>query len=473
MSGLPRILVVDDEPNMEWLFRSSFGGMFEIAGARTGEEGLEKLSRDPFDLVILDLKMPGMDGMMVLKQIKQSYPMIPVVMMTAYGTVKTAVEAMKVGAHDYVTKPFDIEELKIVMDNSLRFGRLAREVEELRDELKERFHVKNIVTVSPLMLEVFRVIEKVASTDAPVLIEGESGTGKELVARAIHWESPRRHKPFLPVNCAALPENLLESELFGYEEGAFTGARRKKPGKFELADGGTIFLDEIGELPLSMQAKVLRVLEEKEIERLGGTRRIPVDMRVISATNKGLRSQVENGAFREDLYYRLAVIPINLPPLRERREDIQPLVAHFARQFTSGSGQPFNVSPEAMEILECYDWPGNVRELRNVIQQAVILGDGRTLDPRTLPGYIRGAARSGADGSPDAARSSADGSPAEDGAPAGAGRFKVKVDEIRATHEKRIISEALSRFNGNRTKVAGYLGISRRSLQMKIKQYHI
>ncbi|MGE5485736.1 MAG: sigma-54-dependent transcriptional regulator [Ignavibacteriales bacterium] len=458
MSILPKVLVVDDEPNMEWLFKSSFGGMFDISGARSGEEALERLSRDHFDLVMLDLKLPGMGGMDVLKQIKQLHPIIPVVMMTAYGTVKTAVEAMKTGAHDYVTKPFDVEELKIVMENSLKFGRLTREVEELRDELKEKFHVKNIITVSPLMLNVFRIIEKVASTDAPVAIEGESGTGKELVARAIHWESPRRHRPFLPVNCAALPENLLESELFGYEEGAFTGARRKKPGKFELADGGTVFLDEIGELPMDMQAKVLRVLEEKEIERLGGTRSIPVDIRVICATNKSLRSQVEKGGFREDLYYRLAVIPVSLPPLRERKEDIQPLVAHFVRQFVGKAQQPFSVTPEAMDILRRYDWPGNVRELRNVIQQAVILGDGRTLTPQMLPGYIRGAA----------GERERDGSPED-----GAGRFKLKVGAARTDHEKRLIADALARFNGNRTKVAGYLGISRRSLQMKIKQYKL
>ncbi|MGE5542034.1 MAG: sigma-54-dependent transcriptional regulator [Bacillota bacterium] len=456
MSILPKVLVVDDEPNMEWLFASSFGGMFDISGARSGEEALERLSQDHFDLVMLDLKLPGMGGMDALKQIKQLHPMIPVVMMTAYGTVKTAVEAMKTGAHDYVTKPFDVEELKIVMENSLKFGRLTREVEELRDELKEKFHVKNIITVSPLMLDVFRIIEKVASTDAPVAIEGESGTGKELVARAIHWESPRRHRPFLPVNCAALPENLLESELFGYEEGAFTGARRRKPGKFELADGGTVFLDEIGELPMNMQAKVLRVLEEKEIERLGGTRAVPVDIRVICATNKSLRSQVEKGGFREDLYYRLAVIPVSLPPLRERKEDIHPLVAHFVRQFAGKAQQPFTVSLEAMDILTRYDWPGNVRELRNVIQQGVILGDGSALTPAMLPGYIRGAAgERKRDGSPEHV----------------AGKFKQEVGLARTCHEKRLIADALARFDGNRTKVAGYLGISRRSLQMKIRQY--
>ncbi|MGB9867324.1 MAG: sigma-54-dependent transcriptional regulator [Bacillota bacterium] len=453
MAALPRVLVVDDETNMEWLFRSSFGDAYEIIGARSGEEALEKLSRDKVDLIMLDLKMPGIDGMALLKLFKQEYPNVPVVMMTAYGTVKTAVEAMKVGAQDYVTKPFDVEELRIIMENALKFGRLAREVEQLRSELEEKFHTKNIITASPAMLNVFRIIEKVAQTDAPVLIEGESGTGKELVARAIHWESARRRKPFLPVNCAALPENLLESELFGYEEGAFTGAKRRKPGKFELADGGTVFLDEIGDLPQGMQAKVLRVIEEKEIERLGGTKRIPVDIRIISATNKSLREQVEKGEFRQDLYYRLAVIPITLPPLRERKEDIPLLVAHFLQTFTRSNGKKVtSVSPEAMALLKEYSWPGNVRELKNVIQQAVVLGEGEVLTVEMLPDYIRRAVEQ------CGTTLSASG-----------GALRGKLKEMRMEQERQIIEQALAKFGGNRTKAAEYLGISRRALQAKIK----
>ncbi|HHV79169.1 MAG TPA: sigma-54-dependent Fis family transcriptional regulator [Firmicutes bacterium] len=452
MGGLPKVLVVDDETNMEWLFRSSFGDLYEIIGARSGEEALEKIASDRIDLVMLDLKMPGMDGMEVLKQLRQRHPTVPVVMMTAYGTVKTAVEAMKMGAHDYVTKPFDMEELRMIMENTLKFGRLTREVEELRDQLQEKFHIKNIITASPAMLNVFRVIEKVARTDAPVLIEGESGTGKELVARAIHWESNRRHKPFLPVNCAALPENLLESELFGYEEGAFTGAKRRKPGKFELADGGTIFLDEIGDLPQGMQAKVLRVIEEKEIERLGGTKRIPVDIRLVSATNKSLREEVGKGRFRQDLYYRLAVIPIKLPPLRERKEDIPLLVAHFIQTLNKTNQKNIKgVSPEAMNMLKAYEWPGNVRELKNVIQQTVVLGEGEVLTPEMLPEYIKCQAVSH---STTAEHS-----------------LKDKIQELKAGRERQMIQEALSKFGGNRTKAAEYLGISRRSLQMKIKAF--
>ncbi|NPV69948.1 MAG: sigma-54-dependent Fis family transcriptional regulator [Firmicutes bacterium] len=468
MSALPKVLVADDEPNMEWLFRSSFGDEFEILGARSGEEALEKLAHDRVDLVMLDLKLPGMDGMTALKQIKHLYPQTPVVMMTAYGTVKTAVEAMKMGAHDYVTKPFDVEELRMIMENSMKFGRLAREVEQLRDQLQEKYHIKNIIAASQSMLSIFQLIEKVTTTDASVLIEGESGTGKELVARAIHWESPRRAKPFLPVNCAALPENLLESELFGYEEGAFTGARRKKPGKFELADGGTIFLDEIGDLPRDMQAKVLRVLEEKEIERLGGTRRIPVDIRVICATNRSLRAQIEKGEFREDLYYRLAVIPIRIPPLRERREDIPLLVTHFLKTFSEESGgRLHSVSPEAMDLLKAHNWPGNVRELRNVIQQAAVLGEGSVLTPALLPEHIRVAAGAGA-----GAVTAATPEDVRRGRPA-AGGLKGRLSEFKANHERQIIAEALARCGGNRTRAAAALGISRRSLQMKIKEFNL
>ncbi len=472
MSGLPKVLVADDEPNMEWLFRSSFGDEFEISGARSGEEALERLAQERFDLVMLDLKLPGMDGMAVLKQIKQLHPKTPVVMMTAYGTVKTAVEAMKVGAHDYVTKPFDVEELRMIMENSMKFGRLAHEVEQLRDQLQEKYHLKNIVAVSEPMLAVFQLIEKVAPTDACVLIEGESGTGKELVARAIHWASPRRARPFLPVNCAALPENLLESELFGYEEGAFTGARRKKPGKFELADGGTIFLDEIGDLPKEMQAKVLRVLEDKEIERLGGTRRIPVDIRVVCATNRSLRAQMEKGEFREDLYYRLAVIPVWIPPLRERKADIPILAAHFLKAFSEEKGgRMHSISPEAMDLLRAHDWPGNVRELRNVIQQAAVLGEGGVLTPEMLPEHIRSLR--GRSAATDAAGVTGSGVAAAVFGGTPQGTLRERLGEFMADHEKRIIKDALEKCGGNRTRAAAMLGISRRSLQMKMKALNL
>lgn len=466
-----RILVVDDEPNMAWLFAQAFAGDCEVLSANSGEKALEMLKPGDVDLVLLDLRLPGMDGITTLKAAREQGYSGPVIMMTAYGDVKTAVEAMKLGAHDYITKPFDIDELKLVVQGALRFSRLSREVVRLRQEIEEKFHLGNIVTVSPKMMEIFSIVERVSSSDVSVLIQGESGTGKELIARAIHYSSPRRTRDFVPVNCAALPENLLESELFGYEEGAFSGAKRRKPGKFELASGGTLFLDEVGDLPISMQPKILRAIEEKVIERLGGTQRVPVDVRVVAATNRDLRKEVLEERFRKDLYYRLAVICITVPPLRERPEDIPVLAKHFLKECCTKAGKLVPVLDDgAIASLVSYHWPGNVRELKNVMQQVGLLCDGSVIRKGDLPilfprqmgypmvtGFVQTASPVfGADQCQD--------TPAE-----------IPLKELRTRSwsdiERQQIADALRRFNGNRTKAAAYLGISRRSLLDKIKKY--
>lgn len=489
--NLRRMLVVDDEPNMAWLFRQTFSGKCEILSAESGEEALDILKQHDVDVVMLDLRLPGVDGMETLRRMRREGVTAPVIIMTAYGEVKSAVQAMKLGAFDYITKPFDMEELTLVVEGALKYSALTREVSRLKEELHEKFNLSNIVTISPKMISVFSVIERVCGSDVSVLIQGESGTGKELIARAIHYASPRRDKPFVPVNCAALPENLLESELFGHEEGAFTGARRRKLGKFEMADGGTLFLDEVGDLPLSMQPKILRAIEEKVIERLGGTQRIPVDVRVVAATNRDLRKEVQEGRFRQDLYFRLAVIPINVPPLRERREDIPVLVRHFLKEFCEKRGKLVpDVDDEAMRILVSYDWPGNVRELKNAMEQISLLCDKGTIYKKDLPPLfgqdsLEGGGSPGSVDSTGSSGSSGSGSSGGPGGFSGPGGFRSCGESSagfqgslteRKTHlvsetEKEAIRKALEASGGNRTQAAKHLGISRRTLQLKIKKY--
>lgn len=461
-----RILVVDDEPNMPWLFRELFRED-HILSADSGDSALRVLAGNDIDLVMLDLRLPGKDGIRVLESMKNIAPDVPIIMMTAYGDVKTAVQAMKLGAHDYIAKPFDNEEVRLIVEGALRYTTLTKEVSRLKQELQEKFHVRNIVTVSPKMLEIFPLIERISPTDASVLIQGESGTGKELVAKAIHYASGRKDKAFVPVNCAALPEQLLESELFGYEEGAFTGARARKPGKLEAADGGTVLLDEVADLPPAVQPKILRVLEDKIIERLGSTRRFPVDIRIIAATNKDLWSQVEKGLFRNDLYFRLAVIPIVIPPLRERPEDVPVLTAHFLNELTRSQDgrsdfplEPPYITAEAMELMTSYDWPGNVRELKNVVQQLVLLAGGARIEAKHLPSNIRKATR---------AVKAMPSSPGPKGQRAGTS-LKEETRELIDSHEAARIQEALRATGGNRSEAAKKLGISRRWLQVKIKR---
>ncbi len=466
-----RILVVDDEPNMPWLFRELFRED-HIFSADSGDSALRVLAGNDIDLVMLDLRLPGKDGIRVLESMKNIAPDVPIIMMTAYGDVKTAVQAMKLGAHDYIAKPFDNEEVRLIVEGALRYTGLTREVSRLKQELQEKFHVRNIVTVSPKMLEIFPLIERISPTDASVMIQGESGTGKELVAKAIHYASGRKDKAFVPVNCAALPEQLLESELFGYEEGAFTGARTRKPGKLEAADGGTVLLDEVADLPPAVQPKILRVLEDKIIERLGSTRRFPVDIRIIAATNKDLWSQVEKGLFRNDLYFRLAVIPIVIPPLRERPEDVPVLTAYFLNELTrsrEGRSQdgrsdfprePPYITAEAMELMTSYDWPGNVRELKNVVQQLILLAGETRIEPKHLPLNIQKATR------PTKAMPSFSGAKGQREEVS----LKEETRELTGSHEAARIQEALRATGGNRTEAAKKLGISRRWLQVKIKR---
>jgi len=370
-----RVLVADDERLMAEMLEEMLkaDGML-VEKAYTGKEALEKFRSLDFDLVLLDLRMPEMNGLDVLQEMKKEDPTIPVIVITAYGSVDNAVEALKVGAYDFITKPFKLEELRNAIARALEVEQLRREKEYLLSEIQEEFHFEGVIGESPKMKEVMRVAQLVAKTDATVLICGESGTGKELLARSIHYQSNRRDKPFVVVNCGAITETLLESELFGHEKGAFTGAYTRKPGKFELADGGTIFLDEIGEMSPAMQVKLLRVLQEKTFERVGGTTPITVDVRIIAATNRDLKKAVREGTFREDLYYRLNVIPIYLPPLRERKEDL-PLLCDFliARHCRKLHKKIRGISPQAMRVLRKYHWPGNIRELDNVLERAIIL----------------------------------------------------------------------------------------------------
>src|SRR6202453_36779 len=378
---MPIILIVEDEAKMRRLLELNLGeDGFTTLSAGDAESGLKHLHESAVDLVVTDLKLPGMNGLEFLQAIKRQNAALPVVVMTAFGTVETAVEAMKAGASDYVLKPFSLNEMRMVIRKELDVRNLREENRSLREALGKRYAHPNIVARSPKMQEVLATVERVAPTNSTVLLGGESGVGKDLIARAIHEKSRRAAGPFIKINSTAIPETLLESELFGYEKGAFTGAAASKPGKFELADKGTLFLDEIGDVPAVTQVKLLRVLQEREFERLGGTRTIKVDVRLIAATNRDLREALEQGTFREDLYYRLNVVPIDIAPLRQRKEDIPDLVNLFISRFAGDSGKPGeSITPEAMQILVNYHWPGNVRELQNIIERACALAKGTVL----------------------------------------------------------------------------------------------
>lgn len=390
---MEKILVVDDEKSMrDFLALVLKKEGYFVAVASDGQEAIQTLQKDIFDLVITDLKMPKQSGIDVLKVVKETAGETLVIMITAFASTETAVDALKQGAYDYITKPFQIEEVKLIIRNALEKRRLRAENLLLRRELKGLGTFENIIGKSEKMQKVFEVVRKVADTNSNVLILGESGTGKELVARAIHFNSRRKDKPFVTVNCSALPETLLESELFGHMKGSFTGAVNNKEGLFEVASGGTIFLDEIGETPSPIQVKLLRVLQEKEFRRIGGTKDVRVDVRIIAATNKDLNRAVEEGSFREDLYYRLDVIPIHLPPLRERSEDIPILVQHFLTKFSQATGKNVQgITPEAIQLLKAQEWRGNVRELENVIERVMaLLGPSRRKDDMITPEDLGG-----------------------------------------------------------------------------------
>ena len=382
----PVILVVDDEPGVRESFRLILQDQYEMIEAADGPSALEAVSSRPVDLMLLDIRLPGMEGIEVLERVKSMDDGIEVIMVTAVKTIKTAVEAIKLGAYDYITKPFDVEEILSVVDRVLEKRALQREVLYLRSELNQRDGFDDIVGRHDAMTQIYELIRHVAETTVTVLITGESGTGKELIARAIHRQGPRRNKPFVAVNCAAIPKDPLETELFGHEKGAFTGAYFRKIGKFELATGGTLFLDEVGSLRPELQAKILRVLQEREFERVGGIKPIKVDVRIVAATNMNLKTAVSGGLFREDLFYRLNVVSVQIPPLRERKEDIPLLVDHFLRKYNQQFGKAIErFSKRALLVLQSYEWPGNVRELENIIERSVALAPGGVIQVEDLP----------------------------------------------------------------------------------------
>jgi two-component system, NtrC family, response regulator AtoC len=457
---MPTILIVEDEPKMLRLLELNLADEgYTIRAVANAGQGLKLLNTEKVDLVLSDIKLPGMSGLEFLQQVKRTNAAIPVVMMTAYGTVESAVEAMKAGASDYVLKPFSIEEIKLVIRRDLEVTRLHEENRSLREALGHRYAFENIIGKSPTIQEVLATVERVSPTNSTVLLGGESGTGKDLIARALHQHSRRSSGPFIKINCTAIPENLLESELFGYEKGAFTGAVTAKPGKFELADKGTIFLDEIGDMPGSLQAKLLRVLQEREFERLGATKTIKVDVRVIAATNQDLRAALEQGTFREDLYYRLNVVPISIPPLRERKEDIPYLVDHFISRFAESSGKQIGgITPRAMKLLTNFHWPGNVRELENIIERAVVMAAGPEIGIEDIHLDSAGPSASNAGTAPLAV------------SPNGSVAPLLPQGMTLEQFEDEIIKEALRRAGGNKSQAARLLGLSRNALRYRLSK---
>jgi len=451
-----RLLIIDDEPHLRKVLSimlSSAG--YQVSQAASGQEGLEMSRAQAFDAVICDLRMPGLDGLEVLARLKVRDEDLPVIMITAFASIETAVEAMKAGAADYVSKPFNEDQILIVLDKALERRRLLDENRRLRRDLAEGYDFSSIITASPAMAKVLEVVQKVAETKSTVLIEGQSGTGKELLARAIHHNSPRRDKPFVAVNCGAIPATLMESEFFGHLKGAFTGADRAKEGLLAAAEGGSLFLDEVAELPLELQVKLLRVLQEEEYRPLGATKDRPANLRLLAATNQDLEGEVAAKRFRDDLYYRLAVIRLKLPPLSERPEDIPLLANHFLKKLALKHDKPrARWSSQALGHLSRLPWPGNVRELMNVIEQALLLADGPEIGTEHLPPLGLGPGRA-----PGLI------------VPPGLHNLKALLASLTAEAERAVIGQALEACGGNRTKAAQAIGLSRRALLMKIKEY--
>ena len=447
MTPHERILVVDDEEQMrDLLVKVLERKGYQVSVCGNGADALAFLEREPVDLVVTDVRMPGLSGMEALRAIKELNPEIVVIIMTAFGSIDQAVQAVKEGAYDYINKPFKIDEMLLTIEKALEERRLRHEVSALRQELRTRYHFENLIGKSRAMQEIFGLIEQVAGSRSTVMVYGKSGTGKELVAKAIHYNSPRTSRAFVAVNCAAIPAELLESELFGHEKGSFTGAIATKVGKFELATGGSLFLDEVGSMRLDLQAKILRALQEREVERVGGTRTIKIDVRVIAATNRDLKKAVEEEAFREDLYYRLNVVPITLPDLKDRQEDIPLLANHFVQKFAQESNPAIReISKEAMAVLMSHAWPGNVRELENVIERAVTLGHGPAVLPADLPPNLAGGAN-----------------PLER-----ALAREATLEDL----ERDYIAMILQRTKGHQIRAATILGIDRRTLYRKIRRY--
>jgi DNA-binding NtrC family response regulator len=445
------LLLVDDQPEVLEGLRLAFGRTDNnVLTAANGEEAIHLLNSDDVDVVVTDLRMDGIDGLGVLRHALTLNPAPAVIILTAHGTIESAVDALKEGAFDYLTKPVNVKELRVLVEKAAEHRRLLRENFELRQQIDRRFGIEGMVGDSAEMQQLYQMIRQVGPTKATVLVQGESGTGKELIARALHQMSPRARKDFIPVHCAALPETLLESELFGHERGAFTGAVSRRPGRFEVANNGTLFLDEIGEIPLSMQVKLLRVLEQREIQRVGGNETLKVDVRLIVATNRDLEEEVAEGRFREDLYYRLKVVQIVAPPLRHRRSDIPLLAQHFLAEFARENGRSVpTLSRDAVEALQAYHWPGNVRELRNIMENTFVFLQGDTVTARDLPGTIKNEKVAPSDTL---------------SIPMG-----LPLEEVETIYLKR----TLAAVDGNRTRAAEALGISRRTLQRRIKELGI
>lgn len=453
------ILIADDEENVRRMLTTAFS----LAGQQTfcasdGREAVRTFIDHTPDVVLMDIRMPRLNGIEALQQMRQHHPKTPIILMTAYAAVETAVEALRHGAFDYVIKPFDLDELTLIIQRALQLQAMKQEIRHLHQALSDSWQWGHILTNSPRMMEICRDTAKIALSQASVLISGESGTGKELIARAIHYNSRRANGPFIKINCAALPESLLESELFGHEKGAFTGAQVQRQGLFERAHQGTLLLDEVGEMPLNLQVKLLRVLQEREFERVGGHNTVKVDIRIIAATNRNLAAMVDSGDFRQDLFYRLNVIHLEIPPLRERQQDIPLLANHFLQKFCAENQREIiDIDPAALAVLQAWHWPGNIRELSNVIERAVIMSTGVVVFADDLPAQLH------------CATTSADGEKPPMSFTQGESSLKEEIKR----YEKQVIISTLEKHQGNRTHSALQLGISRRALMYKLQEYGI
>lgn len=454
-----KVLVIDDDPKVSWILSEGLGDTYDILSAKDGLEGLQMVSKSRPNLVLLDIKMPGMEGLEVLDKIKSMERPTEVIMLSGHGETKNVVESIKRGASEFINKPFDVKEVEIHIQNVLEKDRLKQELEHLRSELKAKSQYEKLIGDSPGMLQIKAVIEQVADSELTVLIRGESGTGKEIVARMLHSLSSRKSGPFVKVNCAAIPRELLEAELFGYEKGAFTGAHKTKPGRFEMANKGTIFLDEIGDMPQELQSKLLQVLEQYEFMRVGGIKNIKIDTRIVCATNRDLEKALKDGTIREDLFYRLNEVTLNLPPLRERKEDIPLLIEHFLQKYYTFYNKKYRpISSSILELLQNFDWPGNVRQLENIIKQIVVREDENVaLDIIKHHSSELFSPSVSADSTSDVKNFS----------------LKKRVGTAVAAEEKALITQALNKTNWNRRKAAQLLEISYRSLLYKIKEYQI
>jgi DNA-binding NtrC family response regulator len=448
-----RILIVDDEDGMRRLLsRVLTREGYDTSTVGSGAEALRLVANERFDLVVTDIKMPEMDGLQLLAELKDYEPSLPIIVITAYGTIENAVQALRSGAYDYIAKPFENDEIKLTVAKAFERERLLAENRYLHAELEGRYDFSGIVGSSPSMQQVYEMASSVAVSNANVLITGESGTGKELLARSIHYSSLRKEKPFVVLNCAAISEGVLESELFGHEKGAFSGALDTRKGRFERADQGTLFIDEVAEMSMSAQVKLLRVIQEHEFERVGGNKTISVDVRIVAATNKVLEDQVKEGKFREDLYYRLNVVNINVPPLRSRREDIEPLSRHFLEKYTGETGKKItDLAPRALSCLLAHDWPGNVRELQNAIERAVVLSKSSVLTPRDFPQGMQG----------------------DDQICLQIPEKGGSLTEILEDLERQLILQTLQREEGSQTRAADTLGIKRTTLRYKMEKYRL